>query len=125
MGYYALQIDGNITIPADKRGDTLNAIVEAYTAHNASESKWYDLDIPTDLEAELERTGFDFMYDSDELVITTFDSKWHGYLENSLIPALLKYATPDSAMAFRGEDGEMWRFAKGADKIQSATIIWS
>lgn len=125
MGYYALQIDGNITIPADKRDDTLNAIVEAYTAYNANESKWYDLDIPTDLEAELERAGFDFMDDNDELVIHSFDSKWHGYLENELIPALLTYATDDSAMAFRGEDGALWRFVKGATKPQSATIIWA
>lgn len=125
MGYYALQIDGNITIPADKRDDTLNAIVEAYRKQNASEHKWYELEIPTDLEAELERAGFDFMYDSDELVIYSFDSKWHGYLENELIPALLTYATDDSAMAFRGEDGALWRFAKGVIGTQSATIIWA
>ena len=123
MGYYATSIDGNITIPADKRDDTLNAIVEAYTAYNASESKWYDLDIPTDLESALTNAGFDFMDDNDELVVYIFDSKWHSYLENQLIPALLKYATPDSAMAFRGEDGALWRFTR--DGIQNATIVWS
>jgi len=125
MGYYAVQHDGNITIPKSEQTETLNAIVEAYTAHNASESKWYELDIPTDLETELERAGFDFMYDSDELVICAFDSKWHGYLENALIPALLAHATEDSAMSFRGEDGEMWRFAKGVVGTQKATILWS
>jgi hypothetical protein len=125
MGYYAIQIDGNITIPADKWDDTLNAIVEAYKAHNESADKWFDLGVPTDLESALTDAGFDFMYDSDELVVTTFDSKWHGYLENQLIPALLKYATPDSAMAFRGEDGALWRFVKGVVGTQSATILWS
>jgi hypothetical protein len=125
MGYYALSTEGNITIRKSEQTETLNAIVEAYTAHNANESKWYDLDIPTDLEAELERAGFDFMYDSDELVIHSFDSKWHGYLENSLIPALLAHATDDSAMAFRGEDGELWRFVKGVVGTQKATILWA
>ena len=125
MGYYALSIEGNITIPASELPETLNTIVEAYKAHNASADKWYDLDIPTDLETALTQAGFDFMYDSDELVVTTFDSKWHGYLENFLIPALLVHATEDSAMAFRGEDGAMWRFVKGVVGTQSATILWS
>lgn len=123
MGYYAISIDGNITIPADKRDDTLNAIIGAYTAYNASESKLYDLDIPTDLESALTSAGFDFMDDNDELVVYIFDSKWHGYLENQLIPALLRHATTDSAMAFRGEDGALWRFTR--DGIQNATILWS
>ena len=128
MGYYALHHDGNITIPASELNETLNTVIEAYKAHNASADKWYDLDIPTDhadLLGELERAGFDFMYDSDELVICAFDSKWHGYLENSLIPALLAHATEDSAMSFRGEDGELWRFAKGVVGTQKATILWS
>jgi len=125
MGYYAVHHDGNITIPKSEQTETLNAIVEAYTAHNANESKWYDLDIPTDLETALTEAGFDFIYDNDELVICAFDSKWHGYLENSLIPALLAHATEDSAMSFRGEDGEMWRFAKGVVGTQTATILWA
>jgi hypothetical protein len=125
MGYYAISTEGNITIPASELSETLNTIVEAYTAHNASQSKWFDLGIPTSLEAELTNAGFDFMYDSDEFVVTTFDGKWHGYLENSLIPALLAHATEDSAMAFRGEDGAMWRFAKGVVGVQTATILWS
>ena len=125
MGYYAVHHDGNITIPKSEQNETLNAIVEAYTAHNASESKWYDLAIPTDLESALTEAGFDFIYDNDELVVCVFDSKWHGYLENSLIPALLAHATEDSAMSFRGEDGEMWRFAKGVVGTQKATILWS
>ena len=125
MGYYAIAVEGNITIPASELNETLNTVIEAFTAHNASTDKWFTLDIPTSLEAVLEYAGFDFMYDSDELVITTFDSKWHGYLETALIPALLAHATEDSAMAFRGEDGALWRFVKGVIGTQSATILWA
>jgi len=125
MGYYAISIEGNITIPARELPETLNTVIEAYKAYNASADKWYDLDIPTDLESALTNAGFDFMYDSDEFVIYTFDSKWHGYLENVLIPALLAHATEDSAMAFRGEDGALWRFVKGVVGTQSATILWA
>jgi hypothetical protein len=125
MGYYAISIEGNITIPASELNETLNTVIEAYKAYNASADKWYDLDIPTDLESTITNAGFDFMYDSDEFVIYTFDSKWHGYLENVLIPALLAHATEDSAMAFRGEDGALWRFVKGVVGTQSATILWA
>jgi hypothetical protein len=80
------------------------------------------LEIPTDLEAELEIAGFEFMSDTDDLVIYSYNSKWRMYTE-ALLRALMSVATPDSAMAFRGEDGEMWRFTK--DGVQNATIVWS
>jgi hypothetical protein len=124
MGYYANSFEGNITIPSANLGDALNAIAEQYTAYN-NDPLWGThgkLEIPTDLEAELEIAGFEFMSDTDDLVIYSYNSKWRMYTE-ALLRALMSVATPDSAMAFRGEDGEMWRFTK--DGVQNATIVWS
>jgi hypothetical protein len=122
MGYYANSIEGNITILAESREAVLADLVKSYDDHNTSPDKWGNVELPTDLEATLTERGFDFMLDNDELVVYTFDNKWHVITEVTL-HALLRHATPDSAMAFRGEDGEMWRFTK--DGVQNATIVWS
>ena len=99
-------------------------LIKSYEEYNNDSIKWGSVELPTDLEATLTQRGFDFMDDNDELVVYTFDSKWHIITEVTL-HALLRHATPDSAMAFRGEDGEMWRFAKGVVGTQKATILWA
>lgn len=122
MGYYANSIEGNITILAESREAVLADLIKSYEEYNNDSIKWGSVELPTDLEATLTQRGFDFMDDNDELVVYTFDSKWHIITEVTL-HALLRHATPDSAMAFRGEDGEMWRFTK--DGVQNATIVWA
>jgi len=124
MGYYAVHHDGNITIPANKRDEVLADLAKSYEEHNNSKMALWSVNIPTSLEDEISGRGFDFMYDNDEIVIHVFDAKWHTITE-VFLEVILRHATDDSAMSFRGEDGELWRFTKGVVGAQSATIIWS
>ena len=134
MGYYATSFDGNITIPYENLGDLLNAVVKEYTAYN-NDPLWGthgQLTIPADTDAlynELANAGFEYEDDgvlidgsTEYLVISSYDGKWRMWNE-ALLRALMSVATPDSTMAFRGEDGEMWRFTTNG--VQNATIIWS
>lgn len=124
MGYYATSIEGTIEIPITERYEVLNTIREAYAKEN-ERSPWADLKVEGTLEQELEAWGFEWSSDTDEFIsIDIFDGKWRTGLDE-FITALLIHATEGSAMAFRGEDGEMWRFAKGVLGTQSATILWS
>lgn len=133
MGYYAVSIEGNINIPYAKLSDLLNAVSEQYAEYN-NDPLWGrsgELDAPksgSSLLVELDTAGFDFENDGvlddgspEYLTLTSFDGKWRTWVEY-LLRALMSVATPDSAMAFRGEDGEMWRFTK--DGVQNATIVW-
>jgi hypothetical protein len=122
MGYYAVHHEGNIIIPTDQKEAVLADLAKTYEEHNNSEMAMWSVDIPTDLEQEVLARGFDFMYDSDEFVLNAFDSKWHTITE-VFLHTILRHAIGDSAMSFRGEDGEMWRFTK--DGVQNATIVWA
>jgi hypothetical protein len=119
MGYYANSTEGEITILAENFDKALEAIVEAYTKLN-EKSNWGQMPIPKTLEEAIED---DFEYDLNDtnLTIPCFDGKWTSYIE-PLFEALLSVATPDSAMSFRGEDGEMWRMTPTG--TQTAKIIW-
>ncbi len=121
MGYYALHHEGEISIPLDKRDEVLAELARAYEEYNASERALWQVDIPTDLEAEIIGLGFDYLADSDEIIIIAFDAKWHSITE-VFLHAVLKHGVGDSAMSFRGEDGAMWRFTR--DGVQNATIVW-
>ena len=124
MGYYANSIDGAITIPKSELGEVMDTLREAYA--KLAERDRYAPELADNLTVidELNSWGFDYDYDtSDHLEISSFDGKWRTGLDE-FITALLVHATEGSAMAFRGEDGEMWRFAKGVEGVQSGVVLW-
>lgn len=120
MGYWANSIEGSITIPDDKKAEALEAVVKVFTRNNevATWDKW---GIPTDLNHALAEHNFEFQQVDEGLNIYSFDGKWRLEVER-LVEAILTVATPDSSLAFRGEDGEMWRHTPSG--TQSATIVW-
>lgn len=122
MGYFANSIEGSITIPDNKKAEALGEIVKAFERHNSGAgATWDKWDIPTELEDALAENNFEFQQVDEGLNIYSFDGKWRLEIER-LLDAILKVATPDSALAFRGEDGEMWRHTPSG--TQNATIIW-
>lgn len=128
MGYYATSIEGTISIPITERYEVLNTIREAYAKVNEQYS-FANCEVAGTLEQELEAWGFEWSLDGENegdqfISVDLFDGKWRTGLDE-FITALLIHATEESAMGFRGEDGEMWRFAKGVVGIQTATIVWS
>ena len=120
MGYYANSTEGEITILAENFDKALEAIVEAYTKLN-EKSNWGQMPMPKTLEEALDDDFEDYDLNDTNLTIGSFDGKWTSYIE-PLFEALLSVATPDSAMAFRGEDGEIWRMTPTG--TQTAKIIW-
>ena len=122
MGYYANSTEGEITILAENFDKALVAIGEAYTKLN-EKYNWGQMPIPKTLDEALKDEFEDYDYDLNDtnLTIGSFDGKWTIYIE-PLLEALLSVATPDSAMAFRGEDGELWRMTPAG--TQTAKIIW-
>ncbi len=122
MGYWANSIEGSITIPNDKKDDALAEIVKVFERHNSSTgADWDRYEIPTNLEDALAENNFEFTQVDEGLNIYSWEGKWRLELER-LIDAVLKVATPESSLAFRGEDGEMWRHTPSG--TQNATIVW-
>ena len=115
MGYYAsaYQYDNSvITIPgANILGalDALDALPYLGGCVTVAESCQYvGFDTDTDFE-----TG--------TVSLIGFDNKYVGVEE--LLDVLKAYVTPDSAFAFLGEDGAIWRWTPSG--IQYATITWN
>ena len=114
MGYYAsaYQYDNPvITIPganipgALKALDALPYLGGCGTVAEACEDVGFDVD----------------SNDDGGISLIGFDNKYVGVEE--LLDVLKPYVTPDSAFAFLGEDGAIWRWTPSG--TQYATITWN
>ena len=114
MGYYAgaYQYDNStIKIPganipgALKALDALPYLGGCGTVKEACEDVGFDVDSTDDGGLEL----------------ISFDSKYIGVEE--LLVVLKPYVTADSAFAFLGEDGAIWRWTPSG--VEYATITWN
>lgn len=122
MGYYALAFEGEIVVPKSNIKKAGKAIRKAFVELNKTRPEVWKEPIFDDLTEALDWHCFEYstINDSGDIHIYGFDAKWRE--QETLLQALTNFVTPESEMAFRGEDGEMWKWTPG--RIWVAKIGW-
>ena len=107
MGYYATAFEGIINIPQENNGKATEAITTAITELNKVRPNYWQEPTRGSVEEYLTDSSFEFSQeDNGDILVYGFDAKWREH--ETLLNALADLVTPNSRMAFRGEDGEMW-----------------
>lgn len=135
MGYYIRTIEGNITIPAEKRAGALAALKarllareSAYYGGDKRELAANDPLYSAETLAEALNQfyiGYDEYEDDGSLRIYNFEGKQSiGFDE--IGRALAGFATAGDYLVFLGEDTDQWRWYYTAKNfyLQTATITW-
>lgn len=121
MGYYAQSFEGIINIPAERQEVALAAVNLKFAEVNTKYPPYYQLPIYAELVDALNDQQFEFAYDDNgDYLVYNFDAKWRD--QEHFLNALGMFVTETSEMAFRGEDGEMWKWTPQG--VKSAQITW-